>query len=75
MPAGAGARDLVLRALAAGPATTSELYDRAGYPALMRERLIDYRAFRAVVGELEQERVIAGEPDPDADDGTVWRLA
>jgi hypothetical protein len=63
------AHEAILTALAEGPATTSELYDRLGYPALLRLQLIDYRAFRRVVGELEDAKRISGEPD---ENGTIW---
>ena len=65
------AHEAILALLAEGPATTSELYDRLGYPALLRLQLIDYRAFRDVVAELEAGERITGEPH---EDGTVWRL-
>jgi hypothetical protein len=63
------AREVILAALADGPATTSQLYDRLGYPVLLRLQLIDYRAFRRVIGELEGDELITGEPH---EDGTVW---
>jgi hypothetical protein len=62
----------LLDALGAGPATTSELYDRVGYAALTRLGLIPYAAFRdelvnlAAKGEVEQETA--------ADGSTEWRL-
>jgi hypothetical protein len=62
----------LLDALGAGPATTSELYDRVGYAALTRLGLIPYAAFRdelvnlAAQGEVEQETA--------ADGSTEWRL-
>ncbi len=61
----------ILAALAEGPATTSQLYDRLGYPVLLRLQLIDYRAFRRAVGELEAAGRIAGEPH---EDGTIWSV-
>lgn len=75
MPApSAAARSLVLAAIAEGPATTSQLYDRIGYPALMRARLIDYRAFRELLSVLEAENRITGEPDPDEEGALRWSL-
>ncbi len=65
------AQEVILAALADGPATTSELYDRLGYPALLRLQLIDYRAFRDVIGELERDKRITGEPD---ENGTIWSV-
>ena len=64
------AQQALLHALDAGPATTSELYDRLGYPALLRAGLIDYRAFRRVLVELQDEGLAAGV---DGEDGaTCW---
>ncbi len=63
------AHEVILAALADGPATTSQLYDRLGYPVLLRLGLIDYRAFRRVIGELEDAKRISGEPD---ENGTIW---
>jgi hypothetical protein len=59
-------------ALRAGPATTSELYDRVGYATLTRLGLIPYAAFRAELVEL----AAAGEVEQDtAPDGSaLWRL-
>ena len=64
------ARRLVLEALGPEPASTQELYDRLGYPALLRAGLIDYRAFRRVLVELQDEGLAAGV---DGEDGaTCW---
>jgi hypothetical protein len=59
-------------ALRSGPATTSELYERLGYPALARLGLIPYAAFRAELDKL----AAAGEVEQGiAPDGsTSWRL-
>jgi hypothetical protein len=65
------AQDVILAGLADGPATTSQLYDRLGYPLLLRLQLIDYRAFRDVIGELERDKRITGEPD---ENGTIWSI-
>ena len=65
------AQEAILAALAEGPATTSQLYDRLGYPVLLRLQLIDYRAFREVIGTLERDRRITGEP---GEHGTVWSI-
>jgi hypothetical protein len=55
------------------PASTSELYDRAGYPTLVRLGLVPYDAFRAELMLLSA----AGLAERcTADDGaTVWRRA
>ena len=63
------AEAVILKALADGPATTSQLYDRLGYPVLLRLQLIDYRAFREVIGRLERSGQVRGEWH---EDGTVW---
>ena len=65
------AQEAIPAALTDGPATTSQLYDRLGYPALLRLGLIDYRAFRDVIARLEKDERIAGEPD---ENGTIWTL-
>ncbi len=65
------AQEAILAALAEGPATTSQLYDRLGYPVLLRLQLIDYRAFRRVIGDLEKDGRITGEPH---EEGTVWSV-
>jgi hypothetical protein len=65
------ARSIVLDAVTAEPTTTSALYDRIGYPGLLRAGLIDYRAFRAVLVSLEAEGVVRSEM---ADAGTRWRI-
>ena len=65
------AAELILKALRDRPATTSQLYDRLGYPVLLRLQLIDYRAFRDVIGRLERDGRIHGEPH---EDGTIWSV-
>jgi hypothetical protein len=55
------------------PASTSELYDRTGYPALVRLGLIPYRAFRAELAALAATGAIESETAPDGT--TIWRLA
>ncbi len=61
-----------LAALAGEAATTSDLYDRVGYPALMRAGMIPYRRFRAALAELEAEGLAASAAGEDGD--TLWRL-
>ena len=48
-------RRAVLDVLTDEPASTSDLYDRMGYPALMRANLIPYPAFREALAALEAE--------------------
>lgn len=67
----AGGPLAVLRVLTDTATSTEDLYDRAGYPALMRAGLIPYRAFRAALAELEAEGLAASETD--ADGATLWR--
>jgi hypothetical protein len=55
------------------PASTSELYDRIGYPVLARLGLIPYHAFRAELAALAATGAIESETAPDG--STIWRLA
>jgi hypothetical protein len=52
------------------PTTTSDLYDRVGYPALTRVGLIPYHAFRAELNKLSAAGLAASEEAPDG--STVW---
>ena len=64
------ARDVVFDALGDEPVSTSDLYERLGYPALLRAGLIPYPAFRETLVELVAEgRATAGT---DEDGATVW---
>ena len=47
------------------PASTSELYDRVGYPALVRLGLIPYDAFRAELAALAATGAIESKTAPD----------
>lgn len=53
------------------PASTSELYERVGYPALARLGLIPYRAFREALVGLAATGSIEGQTAPDG--STMWR--
>ena len=53
------------------PASTSELYDRVGYPALARLGLIPYAAFRAELAALAASGELESETAPDG--STTWR--
>jgi len=55
------------------PTSTSELYDRVGYPVLARLGLIPYHSFRAELGALAATGAIESETAPDG--STIWRLA
>ena len=52
------------------PTTTSDLYDRVGYPALTRVGLIPYHAFRAELRKLSAAGPASSEQAPDG--STVW---
>jgi hypothetical protein len=62
---------VLLDALTDEPTSTSELYDRVGYAALVRVGLIPYHAFRAELDKL----VAAGEAERERspDGATLWR--
>jgi hypothetical protein len=64
-------REIVFAALDDEPATTSALYDRVGYPALLRAGLIAYVAFRETLVELVAEGRAGSGTDDDG--ATVWR--
>jgi hypothetical protein len=53
------------------PASTSDLYDRVGYPALARLGLIPYHAFRGALARLAATGAIDGQTAPDG--STMWR--
>lgn len=52
------------------PASTSELYDRVGYPALARLGLIPYPAFREALAGLAATGAIESYTGPDG--STMW---
>jgi hypothetical protein len=53
------------------PASTSDLYDRVGYPMLARLGLIPYHAFHAELTALAASGAIESETAPDG--STIWR--
>jgi hypothetical protein len=53
------------------PASTSDLYDRVGYPTLARLGLIPYEAFRAELAALAATGAV--ESEIAADGSTIWR--
>jgi hypothetical protein len=55
------------------PTSTSDLYDRIGYPALARLGLIPYHAFRAELASLAATGAIESATAPDG--STLWRRA
>jgi len=60
-----------LAALTDEPTSTSDLYERVGYVALMRAGVIPYKKFRLALAELEAEGLAASETGEDGD--TLWR--
>jgi hypothetical protein len=63
----------LLAALTNEPASTSELYERVGYPTLARIGLIPYAAFRAELVWLSANGL--AERHTGGDGATMWRLA
>jgi len=61
----------VLASLSEEPTSTSDLYDRVGYPALVRAGLVDYRAFRATLVALELDGLAVSAEGEDG--STLWR--
>jgi hypothetical protein len=53
------------------PTSTSDLYDRVGYPTLARLGLIPYPAFREALATLAAAGAIEGHTAPDG--ATMWR--
>jgi hypothetical protein len=63
----------LLAALTDDPVTTSDLYDRVGYPTLARLGLIPYHAFRQELTRLAATGAAESQTDPDG--STMWRRA
>ncbi len=63
---------ILLAALTDEPTSTSDLYDRVGYAALLRAGLIQYEAFRDELTKLAAEGKAARTTGPD--DTSLWRL-
>jgi hypothetical protein len=61
---------VLLAAITREPTTTSDLYDRIGYPTLTRVGLIPYHAFRAELVKLSAAGLASREEAPDG--STVW---
>jgi hypothetical protein len=61
---------VLLDAMTTDPTTTSDLYDRVGYPALTRVGLIPYHAFRAELLKLSAAGLVSSGEAPDG--STVW---
>jgi hypothetical protein len=65
------AATILLDVLSDEPTSTSDLYERVGYPALVRAGLVPYDAFRAELVRLSA--VGLAEQGTDADGATTWR--
>jgi hypothetical protein len=66
-------RAALLDALTDEPTSTSDLYERLGYPQLLRTGLISYHEFRGALEALAKEGLAEAE---EGDDGsTLWRRA
>jgi hypothetical protein len=61
----------LLAALKVEPASTSDLYDRVGYPTLVRIGLVQYGAFRAELAKLSAAGLARSETGEDG--ATMWR--
>jgi hypothetical protein len=61
---------VLLDALTSEPTTTSDLYDRVGYPTLARVGLIPYRAFRDELTKLSAAGLAHSADAPDG--STMW---
>lgn len=61
----------LMAVVTAEPASTSELYERIGYPTLARIGLIPYHAFRAELAALAATGAIESATAPDG--STTWR--
>jgi hypothetical protein len=63
--------DVLMAVVTTEPASTSDLYDRVGYPTLARIGLIPYHAFRDALATLAATGAIEGQTA--ADGSTIWR--
>ncbi len=63
----------LLAALSSEPTSTSDLYDRVGYPALVRLGLIPYDAFRTELSKLAAAGAVERTTSPDG--STLWRVS
>ena len=62
---------VLLDALTDEPTSTSDLYERVGYVALVRAGLVPYDAFRAELVRLAEQGL--AESGTDDDGATTWR--
>jgi hypothetical protein len=63
----------LMAVIAEDPTSTSELYDRVGYPTLARLGLIPYPVFREALATLAATGAIEGHTARDG--STMWRRA
>ena len=70
---GMSREDVLLAALSREPVSTSDLYDRLGYPALVSVGLVPYHAFRAELAKLAASGLAISACDEDG--ATTWRRA
>lgn len=61
---------MLLDALTSEPTSTSDLYDRVGYPTLTRVGLIPYHAFREELAKLSAAGLAHSGDAPDG--STLW---
>lgn len=61
---------VLLDALDSEPTTTSDLYDRIGYPVLTSVGLIPYEAFRSELAKLSAAGLARSGDAPDG--STLW---
>jgi hypothetical protein len=63
----------LMAALTDEPASTSDVYDRVGYPTLARIGLVPYQAFRDELARLAASGAVESLTGPDG--STMWRRA
>lgn len=62
----------ILAVLTADPMSTEDLYERVGYPTLVRVGLVPYHAFRDELVKLSAAGLAVSATGDDG--GTTWRL-
>jgi hypothetical protein len=63
---------VLLGVLTIDPTSTSDLYERVGYGALVEVGMISYHEFRGELEKLEGGGIVASEAG--ADGSTMWSL-
>ena len=71
MPLPPARATILLEALSDVPTSTSDLYDRVGYPGLLRAGLIQYEGFRRALMTLAADGL--AETSQGRDGETLWR--